>query len=533
MDTELAFLLLFVVATVVAIVVRHLRVPYTVGLVLAGLLLGSLHVFAAPHLGKELLFAVFLPGLLFEAAFHLDFSDFWQNRMAIASLAVPGVIAATALIAIILSPVVNGFGFAQGFDWRYALVFGALIAATDPIAVTAIFRRVGAPKRLSVLLEGESLLNDGTGIVFFALSLTIVAGGAVSVGGLAWQFVEIVGIGGLIGIAVGYVTSQLIRQVDDPMIEITLTTVAAYGAFTAAEHFHYSGVIATVAAGMLCGNYAARTGMSASTRVAVESFWEYVAFALNSIVFLLIGMEVNLHSLWASWPIIVIAYLVVTLGRGVTILVVSLVMRATKERFPLSWGVVLTWGGLRGALPMVLALSLPRDFVHRDLIVNITFGVVLMSLLVQGLSMAPVLRWLGISRGKEDRHAYESARGRLEAARAGLAELDHMSPLRFRDSTAIAHLRKDYENRVQNSEEELLHLRLEYQHFEEEEAMLARRQVLLAEKRRIIEAFHQGLFDREVYEQLMADTDVRLMELDGSGGEPPTESEEAGETDKS
>ncbi len=525
MDTELAFVLLFVVATAVAILVRHLRVPYTVGLVLAGLVLGLLHAFPVLHLGKELLFAVFLPGLLFEAAFHLDFADFWRNRLAITSLAVPGVVAAMALIAAVLSPVAHVLGFAEGFDWRYALVFGALIAATDPIAVTAIFRRLGAPQRLSVLLEGESLLNDGTGIVFFTLSLTIVAGGAVSAGGLAWQFVEIVGIGGLIGIAVGYVASQLIRQVDDPMIEITLTTVAAYGAFVAAEHFHYSGVIATVAAGMLCGNYGARTGMSASTRIAVESFWEYIAFALNSIVFLLIGMEVDLHSLWASWPIIVIAYLVVALGRGVTILAVSLLLRGTRERIPVSWAVILTWGGLRAALPMVLALSLPQSFVYRELIVNITFGVVLISLLIHGLSMSPILRLLGLSHRQEHRHAYESARGRLEGARAGLAELDRMSSLRFRDSETLAALRQDYESRVQDSEQELFSLRQEHRHFEQEESALATRRVLLAEKRRTIEAFHQGLFDREVYERLLADIDARLWELE-SGDERPGESEE-------
>jgi CPA1 family monovalent cation:H+ antiporter len=527
MDIELGFLLLFVVATAVAILVRHLRVPYTVGLVLAGLVLGLLHAFPVPHLGKELLFAVFLPGLLFEAAFHLDYADFRRNRMAIAALAVPGVAAAMGLIAAVLSPAARILEIAQGFDWRYALVFGALIAATDPIAVTAIFRSLGAPKRLSVLLEGESLLNDGTGIVFFTLSLTIVAGGAVSLGGLAWQFVEIVGFGGLIGVAVGYIVSQVIRQVDDPMIEITLTTVAAYGAFVAAEHFHYSGVIATVAAGMLCGNYGARTGMSASTRVAVESFWEYVAFALNSIVFLLIGMEVDLQSLWTCWPIILIAYLAVALARGVTILAVTLVLRKTRERFPFSWGVVLTWGGLRGALPMVLALSLPQTFVHRELIVNITFGVVLLSILIHGLSMSPILRLLGVSRRQEQRHAYESARGRLEAARSGLTELDQMSPLRFRDSEAVAALRKDYVDRVRNAEQELLQLRREHRHFQEEEASSAARQVLLAEKRRLIEAFHQGLFGREVYERLLAEIDARLWGLESGGGGPPAEPERA------
>jgi monovalent cation:H+ antiporter, CPA1 family len=151
-----------------------------------------------------------------------------------------------------------------------------------------------------VLLDGESLLNDGVAIVIFTLSLALVTGTVVTAGGLVLDFIKIVGIGALIGAGVGLAVSQVIKQVDDPMIEITLTTIAAYGSFVAAEQFHYSGVIATVAAGMICGNYAAHVGMSPSTRIAVETFWEYVAFALNSIVFLLIGLEVHFQSCGAS-----------------------------------------------------------------------------------------------------------------------------------------------------------------------------------------------------------------------------------------
>ena len=166
MQTETILILLFSIAAVVAIAVRQLHVPYTVALVLSGLALGSLNLFTPPHLTKELLFSVFLPGLLFEAAFHIEFRDFWRNRLAIASLAVPGVAAAVALTALILTPVVSTLNLEQNFSWPYALVFGALIAATDPIAVVAVFRSLGVPLRLSVLLEGESLLNDGTAIVF-------------------------------------------------------------------------------------------------------------------------------------------------------------------------------------------------------------------------------------------------------------------------------------------------------------------------------------------------------------------------------
>ncbi|MFH0780689.1 MAG: cation:proton antiporter [Pseudomonadota bacterium] len=171
------------------------------------------------------------------------------------SLAIPGVVAAIGLTPLILTPVANTLHFVQDFTWKHALVFGTIISATDPITVVSIFKSLGVPKRL-VLLEGESLLNDGTAIVFFTLSIALVTGTGVTPGGLALDFLKIVGLGAFIGMGVGLTVSQVIRQVDDPMIEITLTTIAAYGSFLAAEHFHYSGVIATVAAGMLCGNMA-------------------------------------------------------------------------------------------------------------------------------------------------------------------------------------------------------------------------------------------------------------------------------------
>ena len=257
MPGETVFILLFVVATAVAIAVQRLAVPYTVALVVTGLVLGVLQAFEAPHLTKDLLFNIFLPGLLFEAAFHIDFAQLWRNRGAVSALALPGVVAAIALTAILLTPIANTLHFVQGFTWTHALVFGALISATDPIAVVAIFKHLGVPKRLSVLLDGESLLNDGVAIVFFTLSLALVTGTRITTAGLALDFVKIAGLGALVGSGIGLGISQIIKQVNEPMIEITLTTIAAYGSFLTAEHFHFSGVIATVAAGLVCGNYAA------------------------------------------------------------------------------------------------------------------------------------------------------------------------------------------------------------------------------------------------------------------------------------
>ena len=523
MESETILVLLFVVATAVAIAVQRLAVPYTVALVLTGIVLGLLHAFEAPHLTKALLFSVFLPGLLFEAAFYIEFKQFWRNRLTIHSLALPGVVAAIALTAVILTPVANTL-LVHGFTWKHALVFGAIISATDPIAVVAIFKSLGVPKRLSVLLEGESLLNDGTAIVFFTLSVALVTGTVVTAGGLFLDFIKIVGIGALIGTAIGMAVSQVIRQVDDPMIEITLTTIAAYGSFLTAEHFHYSGVIATVSAGMLCGNYGARVGMSPSARIAVETFWEYVAFALNSIIFLLIGLEVNFQTLLAAWQAILVAYLVVTGGRALIIFGASSLLRKTRERTPWAWSVILTWGGLRGALPMVLVLSLPKDFPHRELLVSMTFGVVILSILVHGLTMAPLLRRLGIVRGHQEHAAYELTRGRLQAAHAALEEIERMSRVHFTNPEVLASLRREYEEEVERDSAALDELPLDKQQIHAEEAQWARRHLLLVQKGVVTDAFHHGGLSQEVQEKLLADIDGQLLHLESGETDTFTDS---------
>jgi CPA1 family monovalent cation:H+ antiporter len=510
MDYTNVFIILFIVATAVAIGVRRFHIPYTVGLVLAGLLLGFMHFLEPPHLTKSLLFAVFLPGLLFEGSLYLDFQQFWRNRLNIISLAVPGVVATIALTTLILTQVAQWLGSVPNFSWKYALVFGSLIAATDPIAVVATFRKLGAPKRLSMIMEGESLINDGTGIVFFTLSLSLVAGTRVSFGGLAVDFLAIVGVGLIIGAAVGLLVSQIIKRVDDAMIEITLTTLAAYGAFMAAEQFHYSGVIAAVTAGLFCGNYALKI-MTPSSRIAVESFWDYTAFALNSVVFLLIGFEVHVQSLLSTWQMILVAFLAVTLGRAVVILGASALARLTRERIPWSWSWVLTWGGLRGALPMVLVLSLQRNFPHRDLLVTMTFGVVLISILLQGLTMPPLLRWLGIVKWDEGREAVELARGRLMAAHAGLEALGRMT---HGISTAVPQLREEYKEKIQTIEQDIGKMAPNLDELMDQESRWARRHLLLVEKNRIIDAFQEGRLSQHVYEKLLADIDARLLTLE-------------------
>jgi len=397
MPPEMALILLFTAATAVAIASRRLKIPYTVALVLAGLGLGATHAIRGLHLTKELLYSVFLPGLVFEAAYHLKLSELRDNARAILALAVPGVLVAIGVTATLL---MTSSGFAEvesGFGWSHALVFAALIAATDPIAVVALFKTLGAPPRLTLLVEAESLVNDGTTIVLFTIVYAAVSGGGISVATGLLEFVEVVGLGLVVGAIVGLAVSHIIGRVDDPMIEISLTTIAAYGSFVVAEELHLSGVIATVSAGMLCGNIAPR-GMGPATRVAVESFWNYVAFALNSLVFVLIGLEVHIGRLLSEWRPILVAFVAVIGGRAFVVFLATAFLRWTREAIPWRWSVVLTWGGLRGALSMVLALALDPEFPHREIIVTMTFGVVLLSIVLQGITTEPLLRVLGLTR---------------------------------------------------------------------------------------------------------------------------------------
>ncbi|HEY4016827.1 MAG TPA: cation:proton antiporter [Polyangiaceae bacterium] len=396
MHTARPLILLFTAATAVAIASRRIKIPYTVALVLAGLALGATHAIEDIHLTKELLYAVFLPGLLFEAAYHLPAAEVRNQARSILGLAVPGVVASAAATAALLVWSSSAADAARGFGWSHALVFAALIASTDPIAVVSLFKSLGAPRRLALLVEGESLVNDGTGVVLFTIVFSAASGEATSIGSGVAQFLGFVGLGLLVGAAVGLAVSRVIQGVDEPRIEITLTTIAAYGAFVVAEDLHVSGLIATVTAGMVCGNIAAPRGMSPTTRIAVESFWSYVAFALNSLVFLLIGLEVRLSALLGNWRPILLAFVAVTLGRAAVVFLASALLRRTREAIPWRWSLVLTWAGMRGALSMVLVLAIPVDFPQRQLLVTMTFGVVLLSILIQGITAGPLLRALGL-----------------------------------------------------------------------------------------------------------------------------------------
>ena len=364
---------------------------------MVGLALGSLHVIAAPNLTRELLFTFFLPGLLFEAAFHLDLGAFRQVWRSAVFLSVPGVVIAMGIAAGILIGITGLLLPQAAIDFKTALVFAAVVAATDPVAVTALFREVRVPARLTVLIEGESLFNDGVGVVILTLVLAHMTGEASSVSATVVQFALVAGGGVLVGLATGWISSKIIRRLDDRLIEIGLTVIAAYGSFVLAESIRASGVLAIVVAGMMCGREGRNLGMSAASRVAVETFWEYVAFALNSIVFLLIGFQYESLRLAPIWRELFAAVAAVLIARGVIVLSLFGLAAPLRESIPAKWAPVLVWGGLRGALSIVLALSLPESLPNRELITALTVGVVLASIVVQGLSMPSLILGLRLA----------------------------------------------------------------------------------------------------------------------------------------
>jgi CPA1 family monovalent cation:H+ antiporter len=384
--SQLGFLLF--VSALVAMLTRRLRLPYTVGLVLAGMVLYVSHVYIKWHLSKELIFSVFLPPLVFEAALFIHWRDFKKQLPVVALLATVGVGLAAAVTAL-------GMHYLLAWDWGGSILFGVLIAATDPVSVIATFKESKAQGRLRMLIEAESLLNDGTAAVAFVTAITVFEGGhetLLSISGAL--LVAIVG-GILIGGTIAYVFMMLAGRSPDYLVEITFTTLVAYGSFFVAERYHCSGVIAALTAGLVVGNFRASGSISAAGRHALGPFWEYLAFVANSLIFLLIGAQEAQQHFDSLWVPVLVAIALVTLGRAFAIYPLCALFARSRLRVDPRHQHVLFWGGLRGALALALALSLPGNLPQHDAIVTITFAVVAFSVFAQGLTITPLLRWLG------------------------------------------------------------------------------------------------------------------------------------------
>lgn len=387
-DFAFAGLLLFT-ASLVAMITQRLRLPYSTGLVAAGIALALLDIGTGLALTPELVFTFLLPPLIFEAAIQIPWRPFRRELPLLFVLVTVGVLLAAAVIA-------AGMHWLIGWSWLGGAFFGVLLAATDPVSVIALFRTVKVEERLHLLVEAESLLNDGVAAVAFAMLLLIAGGdapGPLEIGGrLLVSAFGGVACGGLIAWGLLLIAGRT----DDRLVEITFTTLAAFGAFLLAEHFHLSGVLAALAAGMVVGNW--KGAITVANRPALLGFWEYAAFLANSIVFLLIGAQVARIALGPVLMAAAVAILLALAGRAATVYPISALFRRSSLALPAGHQHVLWWGGLRGALALALALALPASLAERNAVIAVTFAVVAFSIFVQGLTMAPLVRRLGLFR---------------------------------------------------------------------------------------------------------------------------------------
>jgi CPA1 family monovalent cation:H+ antiporter len=377
--------LLLLIAAVVAMLTRRLRLPYSVGLVAAGIVLAVLPFAPKINLTKDLIFTGLLPPLLFEAAFYIDWNRLRRDFPVIIVLATAGVALSACVTAV-------GMRFLASWQWIDALVFGVLIAATDPVSVIATFKEAKADGRLLVLIECESLFNDGTAAVAFGVLIALATGQHLTPFHITAMLLETICGGILCGAVVALAALLLLGRTDDHLVEITFTTVAAYGSFLLADHFGLSGVLATITAGLVMGNFKAFGTISDRGRDAVQAFWEYAAFVANSLIFLLIGMRLAHQNFLAIWLPAVLAIALVTLGRALAIYPCCFLFSRSSLRVTMKHQHVLLWGGLRGAVALALALGLPAELQQREQIVAITFAVVAFSVFVQSLTMTPFLR---------------------------------------------------------------------------------------------------------------------------------------------
>ncbi len=441
---HLVVLLLLLLVTAFAALARRLRTPYPIVLVVAGLLLGFVPGIPRIALDPEMIFLVALPPLLFSAAWATSWRDLSENFILIAMLAV-GLVGFTVIGVAWAGP-----WLFSGFDWRIGFLLGAAVATTDAIAATSIARRIGLPKRIVDLLEGESLINDATGLLALEFATAMVVSGQnPTLGSGLLRLMALTLPAAAIGLLLARLVEWFEHRIDDGPIEIAVTILVPYGAYLAAEAMHASGVLAVVCAGLYLGRKSSKF-FSPSVRLQANSAWNSFTFILNGFVFVLVGLQ--LPSVWAGvrernpgqmilYAILFSVFLILLRllwtypGVYVAYFIRKRILHRDGQRPDPRQVFVIGWTGMRGVIALAAAMSLPRTlaggnpFPHRDLIVFLTFSVILVTLVLQGLSLPPLIRWLGLAGTADPKcEAQEARRLVLQAALAYLEETRQSAP---------------------------------------------------------------------------------------------------------
>ena len=516
MQTVELVLALVVAVVVVSTVAPALRVPAPILLVIGGLLLALLPQVPDVVLAPDLAFVVFLPPLLYTAAFDTSVRDLRALLQPILSLAVGLVLATMVAVAVVVHALLPGLG------WPAAFALGAIVSPPDAVAAVAVFRGLGVPRRLVTVLEGESLFNDATALVAYQMAVAAAASSNFSLGDATLRFV-VVGMGGLsIGVAFAWLVAHLQRRLGDPALEIAVSLLTPFGAYVAAEQVHVSGVLSTVAAG-LCAGWWAPNLMAPETRLRSRAVWDMASFLLNGLVFILIGLQ-----LLRILPALSTSPLSLLIGLGLAISCAAVIVRfawvfgadalsrlfagaprnssvTPRER------VVVAWAGMRGVVSLATALALPLDLPQRDLLIFLTFCLILVTLVGQGLSLPWVVRGLGVS--ADGGATTQQRRARRAATEAAIARLDELSAEWPNHRPLIESLRAQYADRASHLDEPS-DGSLSAPGQEVLEHRQIRRAVLEAERGAVLDLRRRGALDDDAWRELERDLDLESLRLD-------------------
>ncbi|HAT28685.1 MAG TPA: hypothetical protein DCS89_16840, partial [Gammaproteobacteria bacterium] len=529
-DLVTGIVLLLLIAAVTTMFSKRVdKLPLTVLLVFVGIAIShfgqdvpGLALLSEFQLTPELVLFVFIPTLIFESAFNLNARQLSSNLWPILTLAIPGLLISTCIIGFIFSVFTE-------FDLMVGLLLGAILSATDPVAVIAIFKQLGVPERLTILVEGESLFNDATSLVLATILIGLLTAGEFSSGVLVsgtGEFLFVFAGGVIVGWVLALMTGYMLGRIEsDPGIEITLTTILAYFSFIIAEHvFHVSGIMAVVAAGMTIGSWG-RSKISPSTSEFMEHFWEYLAFVANALIFLMVGLQIDLVVLWESVDLIALVVVAMLISRAIVIFtVVPLIGRMPgAEPIGMPFQSVMYWGGLRGAIALAIVLALP-PFDYKDTLISLVMGAVLFTLVVQGLSIEKLVKFLGLdalslsdslAKLEGDKNAREEGLKRLNSlVSGGLFSQRIADNLREKSEQSLSELGAEIET-------------LNSTMTKAEMAKILAMRCLAREKARFYELFSHGLINESAYRELEHTIAVQIDEVRHRGLMPTVKAEKS------